>query len=129
MTTQANGNKRQNFYPLSGINKNAPLTQKLSSVLSSGEQFYAAPLIYCGVLIAVGMNNNVFSADAKTGEAKMRRNLGAPYNIAAEDPTCRDITNNVGALATPVIDPNSNTVFITYRTYRSGTSSGKSNAM
>ena len=47
-------------------------------------------------------------------------NLGVPWKSA--DIGCGDLAPNIGVTATPVIDPSTNTAYLTHKTYASGTS-------
>jgi hypothetical protein len=64
--------------------------------------------------------NNIYGLDPGTGAQKWTRNLGVPFNPS--DLTCSDLTPWVGITGTPVIDPATNIVYLTSKTYVSGSS-------
>ena len=102
---------------------------KWKTSLSPNEQFYASPLVYCGVVLVAGMQNNVYVLDAKTGAIVAKTSLGTPYNIARDMPKCADVTPTVGILSTPVIDNTTNTVYLVSSTYVNSTAVGLRNNM
>ncbi len=83
-------------------------------------QVYAQPLLSNGTLIVATENDKVYGLDPATGATQWSRDLGTPWNPL--DIGCGDITPSIGTTATPVIDPNTNTVYLTYKTYVSGSS-------
>jgi hypothetical protein len=83
-------------------------------------QVYAQPLLSpTGTLIVATENNNVYGLDPSAGTQQWVHNLGTPWNPA--DVGCGDIAPSIGTTATPVIDPATNTVYLTHKTYVSGT--------
>jgi hypothetical protein len=85
-------------------------------------QVYAQPLLANGTLLVATQNNKVYGLDPATGAMRWPAalNLGAPWKAA--DIGCGDLTPNIGVTATPVIDPATNTAYLTHKTYVSGTS-------
>jgi hypothetical protein len=91
-------------------------------------QVYAQPLVAtttsgsqtAETVIAATETNHVYGLDpANKGAQRWTRYLGTPWNPA--DVSCGDITPSIGTTATPVIDPTTNTVYLTHKTYVSGT--------
>jgi hypothetical protein len=85
-------------------------------------QVYAQPLLSNGTLLVATENNKVYGLNPATGAAKWAAplSLGTPWKAA--DIGCGDLTPNIGVTATPVIDPATNTAYMTHKTYASGTS-------
>jgi iron transport multicopper oxidase len=91
------------------------------------ERFYAKPLLYTPpgksqlVFLASSMNI-VRTVDAVTGKPINSRTLQPPF--LASDTGCSDIPDFVGIIGTPVIDPDSDTVYFFSKGYANGASSG-----
>src|SRR5438105_3621633 len=85
-------------------------------------QVYAQPLLGNGNLLIATENNKVYALDPATGAMRWPAplNLGTPWNPA--DVGCGDLTPSIGVTSTPVIDPTTNTAYLTHKTYVSGTS-------
>ncbi|MGZ4196179.1 MAG: hypothetical protein ACXVFQ_07405 [Solirubrobacteraceae bacterium] len=84
-------------------------------------QVYAQPLLSpTGTLTVATENNKVYGLDPSTGTQQWMHDLGTPWNPA--DVGCGDIAPSIGTTATPVIDPATNTVYLTRKTYVSGAS-------
>lgn len=88
----------------------------------SAEQIFSQPLVYTPsggtkqyVYVAT-QQNNVYKLDAKTGDIVASRNLHIPF-LAADLDGCVDINPNIGITATGVIDPDTNTIYYTSKTY------------
>ena len=83
-------------------------------------QVYAQPLLSAsGTLIVATENDKVYGLDPATGVQQWMHDLGMPWNPA--DIGCGDIGPSIGTTATPVIDSSTNTVYLTHKTYVSGT--------
>ncbi|KAL3424975.1 fungistatic metabolite [Phlyctema vagabunda] len=87
----------------------------------AAEQLYAQPLLYTGAdgiqyLYVATTQNNVYKMDAKTGAIVMARNLHIPF-LTADLSGCVDINPTVGITATGVIDPATDTWYLTAKTY------------
>jgi hypothetical protein len=84
-------------------------------------QVYAQPLLSNGTLLVATENNKVYGLDPSSGALRWPAalNLGTPWKAA--DIGCGDLTPNIGVTATPVIDPTTNTAYLTHKTYASGT--------
>ena len=83
-------------------------------------QVYAQPLLSpSGTLIVATENDKVYGLNPATGAQQWINDLGTPWNPA--DIGCGDIAPSIGTTATPVIDPSTNTVYLTHKTYVSGT--------
>ena len=74
------------------------------------------------VVFVATLNDSVYAIDADTNALLWQVNLGTPCPSTTEG--CSGVTgfNQIGILATPVIDPNTNTMYLTAKTY--GTGSG-----
>jgi iron transport multicopper oxidase len=85
-------------------------------------QVYAQPLLANGNLLVATENNKVYALDPASGATRWPSplDLGTPWNPA--DVGCADLTPHIGVTATPVIDPTTNTAYLTHKTYASGTS-------
>jgi hypothetical protein len=94
---------------------------QLWSTAVSG-QVYAQPLLANGTLLVATENNLVYGLDPASGASKWSKplNLGTPWKAA--DIGCGDLAPTIGVTATPVVDPATNTAYLTHKTYVSGTS-------
>ncbi|KAL6831798.1 WSC domain-containing protein [Trichoderma camerunense] len=95
----------------------------------SAEQIFSQPLVYTPsggtkqyVYVAT-QQNNVYKLDAKTGDIVASRNLHIPF-LAADLDGCVDINPNIGITATGVIDPDTDTIYYTSKTYVDQTALG-----
>ncbi|PHH86517.1 hypothetical protein CDD83_10115 [Cordyceps sp. RAO-2017] len=86
------------------------------------EQIYSQPLVYTPsggsrqfVYVATTLNN-VYKLDAKTGAVVASRKLHIPFQTADLD-GCVDINPAVGVTSTGVIDPATDTLYLTAKTY------------
>jgi hypothetical protein len=102
----------------------------------ANEQIFSQPLVYTPfadgtqyVYLAT-TQNNIYKLNAKTGAIVAKRNLHIPF-LAADLNGCVDITPCIGVTATGVIDPDTDTWYLTAKTYtdqNGGTAAqGKSN--
>ena len=114
---------RTGWYPnqpaLHPVEVSSPSFQQLFDVALDG-QIYAQPLLFPGGLLIATENNHVYVLDPGTGAAIADRPLEPPWHAA--DLGCGDLVPNVGITGTPVIDPSTNTAYLTTKTYASGTS-------
>jgi iron transport multicopper oxidase len=85
-------------------------------------QVYAQPLLADGTLLVATENNKVYGLDPATGAMKWTApvSLGEPWKPT--DIGCGDLTPTIGVTATPVIDTATNVVYLTHKTYASGSS-------
>ncbi len=85
-------------------------------------QVYAQPLLADGALLVATEDNKVYSLDPATGAPNWAKpvNLGTPWNPA--EIGCGDLSPQIGVTATPVVDPSTNTAYMTHKTYVSGSS-------
>lgn len=86
------------------------------------EQMFSQPLVYTPngdtkqyVYVAT-TQNNVYKLDAKTGNIIASRNLHIPF-LTADLDGCVDINPTIGVTATGVIDPDTDTLYLTAKTY------------
>ncbi|KAG6024726.1 hypothetical protein E4U41_001702 [Claviceps citrina] len=86
------------------------------------EQIYSQPLVYTPsggdkqyVYFATTLNN-VYKLDAKTGQIVASRNLHVPF-LTADLNGCVDMNPTIGVTATGVIDPATDTLYLTAKTY------------
>ncbi|RDW59493.1 WSC-domain-containing protein [Coleophoma cylindrospora] len=92
----------------------------------AAEQLFAQPLVYTPpsdntqyVYLAT-TQNNIYKIDAKTGVIVLSRNLHIPF-LTADLDGCVDINPLVGSTATGVIDPDTDTWYLTTKTYQNQT--------
>ena len=79
-------------------------------------QVYAQPLLDDGTLFVATEENNLYGLNPTTGVQKWTDNVGEPWNPG--EISCGDLAPKVGVTATPVIDPETNVAYLTYKTYR-----------
>jgi hypothetical protein len=122
--TNSGDDLRDGWYP-----EESALTPQLVSGGTFGQlwstpvdgQVYAQPLLSNGTLLVATENNKVYGLDPATGAMRWPAlDLGSPWKAA--DIGCGDLTPNIGVTATPVIDPSTNTGYLTHKNYVSGTS-------
>ncbi|PMD40623.1 WSC-domain-containing protein [Hyaloscypha variabilis F] len=87
----------------------------------AAEQVFSQPLVYTtsdGVqyVYLATTQNNLYKINAKTGFIVMQRNLHIPF-LTADLAGCVDINPHVGVTATGVIDPDTDTLYLTSKTY------------
>src|SRR4029077_2552488 len=85
-------------------------------------QVYAQPLLAGGSLVGVTENDKVYALDPASGALRWPglALLGTPWK--GTDIGCSDITPNVGITSTPVVDTSTNTIYLTHKSYASGSS-------
>jgi hypothetical protein len=83
-------------------------------------QVYAQPLVVGTSVIVATERNHIYSLDTETGTENWSVDLGPSYPASLIG--CSDLTPDLGVTATPVIDPATNTIYLTHKTYDSGTS-------
>jgi hypothetical protein len=117
--TNSGGNLRTGWYP------NEPsITPELVSGGTFGRlwttpvtgQVYAQPLLDDGTLFVATEANNLYGLNPATGAQQWTKKLGEPWNPG--EISCDDLTPEIGVTSTPVIDPETNIAYLTYRTYR-----------
>ena len=98
------------------------------------EQIYSQPLVYTlddGIqyVFVATTQNNVYKINAKTGTIVASRSLHIPF-LTSDLNGCTDINPTVGVTATGVIDPDTDTWYVTAKTYvdQSDQVKGRSNA-
>ncbi|RCI09335.1 hypothetical protein L249_1418 [Ophiocordyceps polyrhachis-furcata BCC 54312] len=86
------------------------------------EQIYSQPLVYTPsaggrqfVYVATTLNN-VYKLDAKSGAILASRNLHLPF-LTADLDGCVDINPAIGVTSTGTIDPTTDTLYLTSKTY------------
>jgi hypothetical protein len=130
--TNAGGDLRTGWYPNAQISPeivgnnvsggNSTFGQLWSDTVTG--QVYAQPLVATNPdgspesVIVTTEEDNIYALDPNTGATQWTRNLATPWNPA--DIGCADIQPYRGSTSTPVIDPTTNTVYLTYKTYVSG---------
>ncbi|KAH8653201.1 WSC domain-containing protein [Tricladium varicosporioides] len=87
----------------------------------AAEQIYSQPLVYTtsdGIqyVYLATTQNNIYKINAKTGVIVTQRNLHIPF-LTADLNGCVDINPTVGVTATGVIDPSTDTWYLTSKTY------------
>jgi iron transport multicopper oxidase len=85
-------------------------------------QVYAQPLVSDGHVVVATERNQVVSFDSESGAKAWSRTLphGTPWKPS--DIGCSDLLPDIGVTGTPVIDPATKTIYLTHKTYVSGTS-------
>ncbi len=117
--TNSGGDLRTGWYP------NEPsITPELVSGGTFGRlwttpvegQVYAQPLLSDGTLFVGTEENDLYGLNPATGAVEWSENLGEPWSPG--EISCADLAPKVGVTATPVIDPETNVAYLTYKTYR-----------
>lgn len=86
------------------------------------EQLFAQPLVYTTpgdnqqYIYLATTQNNIYKLNAATGAIVAQRNLHIPF-LSADLDGCVDINPMVGSTATGVIDPDTDTWYLTTKTY------------
>ncbi|KAK3322957.1 hypothetical protein B0H66DRAFT_581844 [Apodospora peruviana] len=98
----------------------------------SKELFLAKPLIYTPnggpeLVITSSEKNIVRVFDSKTGTILNQRVLQPPF--ASADSNCGDIPTWIGITGTPIIDTNTDTIYLFSKGYKDGTTSGTANGV
>jgi iron transport multicopper oxidase len=83
-------------------------------------QVYAQPLVNGTSVVVATERNKIYSFDSETGHELWSRDLDPPY--PADLIGCGDLYPDLGVTATPVIDTATNTIYLTHKTFASGTS-------
>ncbi|KAK2042793.1 WSC domain-containing protein [Colletotrichum somersetense] len=96
------------------------------------EQWLAKPLVYTPngkseLVITASEMNIVRVFDSKTGNVLNTRTLQPPFSAA--DSNCGDIPDWIGVTGTPIIDPNTDIMYLFSKGYRDGTTSGTANGV
>ncbi|KPM42732.1 hypothetical protein AK830_g3796 [Neonectria ditissima] len=90
--------------------------------LNVAEQIFSQPLVYTPskgttqYVYWATSQNNVYKMNAQTGEIVASRNLHIPF-LTADLDGCVDINPCIGVTATGVIDPATDTLYLTAKTY------------
>ncbi len=116
VTTAAYNNLRDGWDPnepgLGPSALRAPGFQRLFSTKLSGS-IYAQPLVYEGTVIATTEKARAYGLDAATGAIRWQRSFGTAFKSSTIG--CTDLTPNLGSTSTPVIDPETGTLYMTTR--------------
>ncbi len=116
VTTAAYGNLRDDW------DSNEP--ELSPSTLRSGDfgelfstkltgSVYAQPLVYKGMVIATTERANAYAINARSGAIEWSRSFGKAFKSSTI--RCSDLTPNLGSTSTPVIEPASETLYMTTR--------------
>jgi hypothetical protein len=79
------------------------------------DEVNAQPLVFNGAVYVVTANNSVYGINAGSGSVIATRNLGKPVTT----PVYGCNSGHVGITSTPVIDPNSGTLYVMVYSYNS----------
>jgi iron transport multicopper oxidase len=117
--TNSGGDLRTGWYP-----NELSITPELVSGGTFGRlwttpvegQVYAQPLLSDGMLFVGTEDNDLYGMDPATGAVEWSKHLGEPWNPG--EISCADLAPKVGVTATPVIDPETDVAYLTYKTYR-----------
>ncbi|KAH9886520.1 WSC domain-containing protein [Xylariomycetidae sp. FL2044] len=96
------------------------------------EQVFSQPLVYTlsrtgkQYVYVLTTQNNLYQIDAKSGAIVNSRSLHIPF-LTSDLDGCVDINPTVGVTGTGVIDPNTETLYFTSKTYQAGYTSGRLN--
>ncbi|RDL34419.1 Uncharacterized protein BP5553_07547 [Venustampulla echinocandica] len=87
----------------------------------AAEQIFSQPLVYTpsdGIqyVYVATTQNNLYKLDAKTGDIVAHRSLHIPF-LTADLDGCVDINPLIGVTATGLIDPETETLYLTAKTY------------
>jgi hypothetical protein len=74
---------------------------------------YAQPLVVNGTVIVTTEKARAYGVNASTGAVVWSRSFGTPFE--ASEIGCGDLTPDVGSTSTPVVDPTTDTVYLTTR--------------
>ena len=127
--TNAGDDLRTGWYPNAGISPGTVTGGTFGQLWSASVdgQVYAQPLVTRAsdgteTVVVATETNHVYGLDPDHGGAQRWATSlsGTPWNPG--DVHCADITPSIGTTATPVIDPSTNTVYLTHKAYASGTS-------
>jgi len=101
----------------------------------ASEQFYAKPLVFTPsstgrqVVLSFSELNMIYSLDAVNGTLYATRDLstdGETPFLVSDLGSCNDISGTIGITGTPVIDPDTDTVYFWAKSYL-GTATGYQN--
>ncbi|KAH7305991.1 hypothetical protein B0I35DRAFT_483733 [Stachybotrys elegans] len=90
--------------------------------MGSKEEAFSQPLVYTPsgsstqYVYYSTTQNNVYKINAQTGEIVAQRNLHIPF-LAADLDGCLDVNPHVGIIGTGVIDPETDTIYLSAKTY------------
>ncbi|MBO0731188.1 MAG: PQQ-binding-like beta-propeller repeat protein, partial [Acidimicrobiaceae bacterium] len=85
-----------------------------------GGQVYAQPVVVNGTVIVATERDDVYGFDAATGALKWRSQVttaSAPFYEPSSQIGCVNLTPDLGVTATPAVDPATNTVYISARSW------------
>jgi outer membrane protein assembly factor BamB len=91
---------------------------KLQASVALDDQVDAQPLVFNGAVYVVTENNSVYKIDAASGSVVATTNFGVPVT----PPVFGCNSGHVGITSTPVIDPNSGTLYVMDYKYNSSES-------
>jgi len=116
VTTGAYNNLRDGWDPnepaLAPSAIRSPSFQKVFTTKLSGA-IYSQPLVYEGTVIATTEKARAYGVDAATGAIRWQRTFGTAFKSSTIG--CTDLKPNLGSTSTPVIDPETGTLYMTTR--------------
>ncbi|KAI0470505.1 WSC-domain-containing protein [Xylariaceae sp. FL0804] len=98
----------------------------------AAEQVFSQPLVYTlsgtgkQYVYVLTTQNNLYQLDAKSGSIVNSRSLHIPF-LTSDLDGCVDINPYVGVTGTGVIDPDTETLYFTAKTYKKGYTQGRLN--
>ena len=132
-TTQSGDTMRTGWYPNAGISPAAVNSGTFGQLWSANVdgQVYAQPLVAgsgsSATVIAATETDHVYGLKASDGSQLWDTTLGTPWNPATIG--CADIQPSIGTTATPVIDPSTNTAYVSFKSVVNGSAVWKLGAL
>ena len=116
VTTAAYDNLRSGWDPnepnLSPSDVSGPSFGRVFTTKLRGS-IYAQPLVVNGTVIVTTEKAFAYGINATTGKIEWKRHFGKP--VLASTISCGDLAPDLGSTSTPVVDPTTDTVYLTTR--------------
>ena len=114
VTTAGYSTLRDNWDPSEpGLNPSAVQSKSFGEIFSTKVKgsVYGQPLIYNGEVIVTTEEARAYAINASTGAIVWERSFGKA--VKGKTIECGDLLPNEGSTSTPVIDPNTGTIYLT----------------